>query len=198
MGRFSRLGNDLYSGRKSIDFVGKRRLWYAISGVIIIAAILGLYFKGLNWGLEFRGGAQFTVSLPTSEVTQDNADKLREDVADTGHAERFQLGGPQRAHAGGAEDVYAPVERQQDLLVPDRACLVELAVDQRDRGGRLRQAGGQVTLPGRWPEGGRRQDPAGLVQRQAGAEEDDDRHVAPPAVRANATARRPGTKFSKR
>jgi len=84
MGKFSRLGNDLYSGRRSIDFVGRRRLWYAISGVIIVAAILGLYFKGLNWGLEFRGGAQFTVSMPTSEVTQDNADKLRDDVAGTG------------------------------------------------------------------------------------------------------------------
>ena len=28
MGKFSRLGNDLYSGKKSIDFVGRRWLWY--------------------------------------------------------------------------------------------------------------------------------------------------------------------------
>jgi preprotein translocase subunit SecF len=84
MSKFTRLGNDLYSGRKSVDFVGKTRIWYAMSGVIIIAAVLGLYFKGLNFGLEFRGGAQFTVSMPSSEVTQDNADKLRNDVAGTG------------------------------------------------------------------------------------------------------------------
>jgi preprotein translocase subunit SecF len=84
MSKFSRLGNDLYSGRKSVDFVGKTRIWYAVSGLIIVAAVLGLYFKGLNFGLEFRGGAQFTVSLPTSQVTQDNADKLRNDVAATG------------------------------------------------------------------------------------------------------------------
>jgi preprotein translocase subunit SecF len=84
MGKFSRLGNDLYTGRKSIDFVGKTRIWYAISGLIIVAAVLGLYFKGLNFGLEFRGGAQFTVSMSSSQVTQDNADKLRNDVADTG------------------------------------------------------------------------------------------------------------------
>ena len=32
MGKFSRLGNDLYSGRRSIDFVGRTRLWFAISG----------------------------------------------------------------------------------------------------------------------------------------------------------------------
>jgi preprotein translocase subunit SecF len=84
MGKFSRLGNDLYTGRRSIDFVGKTRLWYAISGLIIVTAVLGLYFKGLNFGLEFRGGAQFTVSLPSDEVTQDNADKLRNDVAGAG------------------------------------------------------------------------------------------------------------------
>ena len=84
MGKFSRLGNDLYTGRKSIDFVGKTRIWYAISGLIIVAAVLGLYFKGLNFGLEFRGGAQFTVSMPSGQVTQDNADKLRDDVSGTG------------------------------------------------------------------------------------------------------------------
>jgi len=91
MGKFSRLGNDLYTGRKSVDFVGRTRLWYAISGVIIIAAVLGLYFKGLNFGLEFRGGAQFTVSMSSDQVTQDNADKLRDDVAGTGIAAAQQV-----------------------------------------------------------------------------------------------------------
>jgi preprotein translocase subunit SecF len=84
MGRFSRLGNDLYTGRRSIDFVGRTKIWYTISGLIIVAAVLGLYFRGLNFGLEFRGGAQFTVSLPSSEVTQANADDLRTAVSDTG------------------------------------------------------------------------------------------------------------------
>ncbi len=84
MGKFSRLGNDLYSGRKSIDFVGRTRIWYAVSGLIIVAAVLGLYFKGLNFGLEFRGGAQFTVTMSSGQATQDNADKLRDDVAGTG------------------------------------------------------------------------------------------------------------------
>jgi preprotein translocase subunit SecF len=84
MGKFSRLGNDLYSGRRSIDFVGRTRLWFAISGVIIVAAVLGLYFRGLNYGIEFVGGAQYTVSVPSGEVTQDNADKLRDAVSGTG------------------------------------------------------------------------------------------------------------------
>ena len=87
MGRMSRLGNELYEGRVSIDFVGRKWLWYAISGVIIVLAAGGLYFKGLNFGIEFKGGVEYTVSLPTSQVTQDNVDKIRTAVADTGIAE---------------------------------------------------------------------------------------------------------------
>jgi len=84
MGKFSRLGNDLYSGRRSIDFVGRKWLWYAMSGVIIVLAVAGLYLKGLNMGIEFTGGAQYRVSLDSSQVTQDNADELRNAVAGTG------------------------------------------------------------------------------------------------------------------
>jgi preprotein translocase subunit SecF len=84
MGKFSRLGNDLYSGQKSIDFVGRRWLWYGISGAIVLVAVAGLYFKGINYGIEFTGGAEYRVSLPTSQVTQETADELREAVAGTG------------------------------------------------------------------------------------------------------------------
>ncbi|MGI8524432.1 MAG: protein translocase subunit SecF [Nocardioides sp.] len=84
MGRFSRLGNDLYSGQKSVDFVGRKTLWYAISGLIIVAAVLGLSIRGLNFGIEFVGGAQYSVTMPSGQATQANADKLRSAVADTG------------------------------------------------------------------------------------------------------------------
>jgi preprotein translocase subunit SecF len=84
MGKFSRLGNDLYTGKKSIDFVGRQWLWYAVSGVIVLLAIGGLYFKGLNMGIEFVGGAQYRITLPSGNVDQDDADAVREAVAATG------------------------------------------------------------------------------------------------------------------
>jgi len=84
MGKFSRLGNDLYSGQKSIDFVGRRWLWYAISAVILLVAVGGLLGKGINYGIEFTGGAEYRVSLQADQVTQDTADELRQDVAGTG------------------------------------------------------------------------------------------------------------------
>ena len=83
MGTFSRLGNDLYSGKRSIDFVGRRWLWYAISAAIVLVAIGGLLFRGINWGIEFTGGAEYRVTL-SSGVDQDTADQLREAVAGSG------------------------------------------------------------------------------------------------------------------
>ncbi len=84
MGRVSRLGNALYEGDVSVDFVGRKWLWYAVSGLIVLAAVSGLWFKGLNFGIEFVGGVEYTVSLPANQVTQDNVDKVRTAVADTG------------------------------------------------------------------------------------------------------------------
>ena len=84
MGRFSRLGNELYTGKKSIDFIGRRWLWYGISAVIVVICVSGLWSKGLNYGIEFTGGAEYKVSLPSSQVTQDTADDLRAAVADSG------------------------------------------------------------------------------------------------------------------
>ena len=84
MGRISQLGNSLYTGQKSFDFVGRKWLWYAVSGLIVLLAVVGLSVKGLNYGIEFTGGTQYKVTLPSEKVTQDNADALREAVGSLG------------------------------------------------------------------------------------------------------------------
>ena len=84
MGKISRLGNSLYNGSRSIDFVGRKWLWYSISGLIVVLAVLGLSVKGLNYGIEFTGGTQYKVTLSSDQVTQDNADALREAVGGLG------------------------------------------------------------------------------------------------------------------
>jgi SecD/SecF fusion protein len=43
-----------------IDFIGKRKLWFAISGTIIIAGLISLGAQGLNLGIDFKGGTQLT------------------------------------------------------------------------------------------------------------------------------------------
>jgi preprotein translocase subunit SecF len=84
MGKASRLGNALYEGDVSIDFVGRKWLWYFVSAVILALAVGGLLVKGLNFGIEFEGGVEYAVSVPADQVTQANADKLRTAVAGTG------------------------------------------------------------------------------------------------------------------
>jgi preprotein translocase subunit SecF len=61
MSRFATFGNDLYTGKRSIDFVGRQRVWYALSAGIIVLALVGIFGRGLNFGLEFRGGSEFRV-----------------------------------------------------------------------------------------------------------------------------------------
>lgn len=58
---FAQFGNDLYTGRRQFDFVGRRRTWYAISIVLLVVAALGLLGRGLNLSLEFKGGSELRV-----------------------------------------------------------------------------------------------------------------------------------------
>ena len=67
----SNLGQRLYSGESSIDFVGHRRRWYVISAIILMIALGALLFRGLNLGIEFRGGADF--SLPNATCSVEDA-----------------------------------------------------------------------------------------------------------------------------
>jgi preprotein translocase subunit SecF len=61
----------LYRAEVSINFVGRQRLWYAISGVIVLISAIALAVKGLNFSLEFKGGSSFT--FPSSSLTNQNA-----------------------------------------------------------------------------------------------------------------------------
>lgn len=62
MASFAQLGNDLYSGRRSFNIVGRRKVWYATSAVLIVLSLVGLFGRGLNFGIEFSGGSEFRVS----------------------------------------------------------------------------------------------------------------------------------------
>ncbi|CAN5534910.1 protein translocase subunit SecF [soil metagenome] len=81
MSRFGDFGNDLYSGKRSIDFVGGRRIWFGIAILLVVAALAvplikggGNIGEGFKFGIEFRGGSQFQISaadsLDTNRGTQ--------------------------------------------------------------------------------------------------------------------------------
>ncbi|MEU6006415.1 protein translocase subunit SecF [Streptomyces sp. NPDC047453] len=60
MSKLGNLGARLHHGEVGYDFIKNRKIWYGISILITITAILGLAVRGLNMGIEFQGGAVFT------------------------------------------------------------------------------------------------------------------------------------------
>ncbi|MGY0056942.1 protein translocase subunit SecF [Streptomyces sp. LZ34] len=82
MSRLGTLGAKLYRGEVGYDFVGKRKLWYGISILITITAIVGLAVRGLNLGIEFSGGAVF--ETPKTSVSASQAREVAES-ASSGH-----------------------------------------------------------------------------------------------------------------
>jgi SecD/SecF fusion protein len=66
-----------------IDFIGKRRIWFAISGTVVAISIAALIFKGLNLGIDFKGGTQITFKTPAPA----SLEKVRQQAAGVGRAD---------------------------------------------------------------------------------------------------------------
>lgn len=63
MASLVKFGNDLYTGARSFDFVGKRRIWYVIAAVLIVASVVVPVVRGgFVFGIEFRGGSEFQIA----------------------------------------------------------------------------------------------------------------------------------------
>ena len=70
MSRFTDLGNQLYSGEKSVNFVGRRKYFYLAAAITVVLAILIPVVKGgFNFGIEFRGGSEYKISGSKSQST---------------------------------------------------------------------------------------------------------------------------------
>ncbi len=61
-----KLWTRLYRGETSFDFVGKRKRWFTVSALIIVVGILALAVRGLNFGIEFKGGTVWEVKSNAS------------------------------------------------------------------------------------------------------------------------------------
>jgi len=72
------LGNQLYYGTRSIEFIKRRKIWYVFALVIVVVSLGGLFTNGLKLGIEFRGGTEF---ITTSQIP---ANEMRTDLEDLG------------------------------------------------------------------------------------------------------------------
>jgi len=54
-----------------IDFMRKRYLWFAISGLVVVLGAAALGIRGLNLGIDFKGGSQLSFKTPVAHTTGD-------------------------------------------------------------------------------------------------------------------------------
>ena len=85
MSKFSDLGNALYSGERSFDFIGKRKIWYAIAAtMIVLSFVLPFTIRnGFNFGIEFRGGSEFRITGVASQSESKATDAVHAIVANS-------------------------------------------------------------------------------------------------------------------
>ena len=83
MSLLGNFGSRLYRGEVSFDFVGRQKLWYMISGVILLLSLIGLFGRGLNFTVDFKGGS--VITLPASSAS--SIGQVQSAVASTGDGE---------------------------------------------------------------------------------------------------------------
>jgi preprotein translocase subunit SecF len=70
MSRLGNIGGRLYRGEVSFDFVGRQKLWYSISGLILVLSLVGLFARGLNFSVDFKGGSVFQFPASSASISQ--------------------------------------------------------------------------------------------------------------------------------
>lgn len=66
--------NRLYTGTGAFEVIGKRKLWFAISGAVLVVAIASIGFRWFNFGIDFEGGTK--VSMPAGQVTSQQVEDV--------------------------------------------------------------------------------------------------------------------------
>ncbi len=78
---FSRSWSENWLTNFKFDFIGKRKMSYVISGVIILVSVVSLFIQGLNLGVEFTGGRTFVVRFDQDVTAEQVRAQLTEAFA---------------------------------------------------------------------------------------------------------------------
>ena len=83
MASLTTFGNDLYTGKRSFNFVGNRKVWFSVAIALVLLSILVPIVKGgFNLSFEFTGGSQFTISSVASADQNKATDAVASVVPD--------------------------------------------------------------------------------------------------------------------
>jgi preprotein translocase subunit SecF len=59
----------LYTGTGAFEVIGKRKLWFTISGLIVAVAVASMVFRGFTFGIDFEGGTKVSMPAQTASGT---------------------------------------------------------------------------------------------------------------------------------
>lgn len=91
--KFSNKKTENFLAKANFDFIGKRKIAYVISGVILVLGIGSLATKGLSFGVDFTGGRSYIIRFDENVNTTD----IREALTDAfGIAPEVKTFGPDR------------------------------------------------------------------------------------------------------
>jgi SecD/SecF fusion protein len=76
--RFMGAGGEQTAKWLQIDFMKHAKLWFAISGAVLLAGAISLGARGLNLGIDFKGGTQVTFKTPAPHTTEEVRSVLAE------------------------------------------------------------------------------------------------------------------------
>ncbi len=52
--------------KTNIDFLGKRKMWYVISSIMVVLGMFSVFIKGISYGIDFRGGTELVLTFQQS------------------------------------------------------------------------------------------------------------------------------------
>jgi len=124
---------EFFKKTPNIDFMGRRRIWFAISAVIVVASLLSVVFRGLNWGVDFTGGTLLEVHYKEAV----DLEAVRSALEASG------VGGATAQHFGSSRDVMIRIAPEsgatEEQASTKRAQQVVAALQSKTPGAELRR-----------------------------------------------------------
>jgi preprotein translocase subunit SecF len=73
---------EFFHKKTSYPFMGTRKRWYVVSSILILAALVSFFARGLNFGIDFTGGVVLELEFPQAV----DLEKVRGTVEQAGFA----------------------------------------------------------------------------------------------------------------
>ncbi|WP_433720050.1 protein translocase subunit SecF [Actinoplanes sp. CA-051413] len=123
----------LYRGEANLNIVGRRKMWFAIAGALVLIALGSFLIRGFHLGIEFAGGTQFVI--PASIGTQPEAQSAVARAVETaGVAEAADIGTAQKVGNGpdATYTVRTEALTQEESTAVKNALVADLKVPAED------------------------------------------------------------------